>query len=109
MEVAFRASAIGFSAASFECVDGTGQQGLSFHESLLELLDVLAEAEQLSSEGTEALGHGDSPRADGEAIRYCILLYISTYRFQAAKQKNFPGAKNSVSGLERGLTEGELS
>jgi hypothetical protein len=30
----------------------------------------------------------------------CIVLYIFTYRFQAAKEKNFPEAKKSRFGAE---------
>ena len=58
MQMALGTTTIWFSATPLECVDGTGQERISFEEDFLELPDALSDVKQLCAEGTERLGHG---------------------------------------------------
>jgi hypothetical protein len=61
MQVPLGTATVWFSAPAFEGVDRTGQERLSQEKGFLEVLDVLGDSEQLSSERSEWVGHGGTP------------------------------------------------
>jgi len=72
VEFSAGATAVRFSTAAAESVEGAGQQGLTAEKGLHKRLELLVEITELRAEGTEVVWHGAGSKEKGSGV--CILL-----------------------------------